>query len=279
MSIRSDKNKKLLTTLLLEHPLLKRNPEHFHHILIQELERLHSDRFNYKSNLMLMNKEILRKFQSIANQMISEKPKTPVKEIIEQTFENRLKETKENFEKMIRSEPPDEIDFTDKTGEIPVGDNELDYTMAKRENELKKIMNSQTKNKNVEAWLNGESDTKPIRDSSVNIKIDHLSNVKLNTIPIKHNEKKRVTFNIKESGLKDVPNNLFSKLKLKSGNISYETGAVETGAVETGAVETGAVETGAVETGKTGLSENNQLLKEILDNQKRIIQLLGATLL
>ena len=101
MSIRSDENKKLLTTLLLEHPLLKRNPEHFRHILIQELERLHGDRFNYKSNLMLMNKEILRKFQSIANQMLSEKPPPPVKEVVEQTFEKRLKETQDNFEKMM----------------------------------------------------------------------------------------------------------------------------------------------------------------------------------
>ena len=258
MSIRSDENKKLLTTLLLEHPLLKRNPEHFHHILIQELERLHIDRFNYKSNLMLMNKEILRKFQSIANQMLSEKP-PPVKEVVEQTFEKRLKETQDNFEKMIQAEPPEEIDFTDKTGEIPVGDNELDYTMAKRENELKKIMNSQTKNKNVEAWLNGESNTKPIHNPSINIRIDHSSNVKLNTIPIKRNEKRRVTFNIKETGLKDVPNDLFSKLKLKSGNIGSETGASEMS--------------------RNIGSENNQLLKEILDNQKRILKLLDATLL
>jgi hypothetical protein len=232
MSIRSDENRRLLTTILLEHPLKKRNSEQFQYVLDQELERLHKDRFSYKSNLMLMNKEILRKFQTIANQMLTPQKREVIKEVKAQTFEHRLKEKQESFEKMIRLDPPAEIDFTDKTSEIPVS-NELDYTMAKREDELKKIMNSQTKNKNVEAWINGESNAKPNDESNL-INIDHSSNVELNTVQLK--ERKRVTF-------EDAPvsNDLLSKLKLKTQDSS---------------------------------EENNQLLKEILDNQKIIIKLL-----
>ena len=212
MSVNTEDNKLLLIALLLDHPLKKRNQEHFDHILNQELERLHNDRFSYKSNLMLMNKEILKTFQSITNQILSE-PVKPVNKAPIQTFENRLKEKQDNFEKMIRTEPPKEIDFTDKIEENY--DNELDYTMEKRETELKKIMNSQTKNKNVEAWLNGESNTKPVENNVPNIRIDHSTNVKLDALPIK--QEKRVTF-----AEEKVSNDLFSKLKPAPDSIMLE---------------------------------------------------------
>mgnify|MGYP001434731562 CR=1 FL=1 len=60
MSISSQENMALLRNLLKDHPLLVTNPQQFHFVFKKELERLHSTRFHYKSNLMAMNKEIRR---------------------------------------------------------------------------------------------------------------------------------------------------------------------------------------------------------------------------
>ena len=65
----------------------------------------------------------------------------------------------------------------------------IDHNMTQREAELAKIMQGQQQNKSVEAWLKGETNSKP---SNVNLKIDHSSNVKLDAIPLQR--QKRVRF-------------------------------------------------------------------------------------
>ena len=65
----------------------------------------------------------------------------------------------------------------------------IDHNMSQREAELAKIMQGQQQNKNVEAWLKGETNSKP---SNVNLKIDHSSNVKLDAIQLQR--QKRVRF-------------------------------------------------------------------------------------
>ena len=62
MSITSQKNKNMLKGLLTEHPLLKLNESEFNTLFI-EIMRLHQNRFSYRSNLIEMNKELLKMFQ------------------------------------------------------------------------------------------------------------------------------------------------------------------------------------------------------------------------
>ena len=65
MSITSKENIRFTSNLLKDHPLQFADPRQFHEIFQNEMERIHSNRFHFKSNLMLMNKEILKTFQII----------------------------------------------------------------------------------------------------------------------------------------------------------------------------------------------------------------------
>jgi hypothetical protein len=231
MSISSQENMALLRNLLKDHPLLVANPQQFHFVFKKELERLHSTRFHYKSNLMVMNKEILKTFSDIKADMMREhqmvrqnqKQRKP-REIHPNNngvnlkiFEKSLEEKQRDFDKLMNKEKPKEIDFTDKSRDSPFTQNDLEYNMSQREAELAKIMQHQQKNKNVEAWLKGDTNVKP---NNINIKIDHDSNVQINPIPITkksaHSNKKRVTF--EDEKKKPIEVNFFSKLKLKEEN-------------------------------------------------------------
>ena len=72
MSITSKENTDLLRNLLKDHPLQLADPRQFHEIFQNEMERIHSNRFHFKSNLMLMNKEILKTFQSIKSEIMQQ---------------------------------------------------------------------------------------------------------------------------------------------------------------------------------------------------------------
>ena len=72
MSITSKENTDLLRNLLKDHPLQLADPRQFHEIFRNEMERIHSNRFHFKSNLMLMNKEILKTFQSIKSEIMQQ---------------------------------------------------------------------------------------------------------------------------------------------------------------------------------------------------------------
>jgi len=68
-----------------------------------------------------------------------------------------------------------------------------------------------------EAWLNGETNSKP---STINLKIDHTSNVKLDAIPLQ--KPKKVRFQETVTNDNPEPNipepDFFSKLKLKKND-------------------------------------------------------------
>ncbi len=226
MSIASEDNIELLRNLLKNHPLLISNPREFHFVFKKELERLHTNRFHYKSNLMVMNKELLKTFTDIKAEMMREhqeirkqatqrlrKPRevhpNNNENVSLKIFEKSLEEKQRDFESLINKEKPKEIDFTDKASESSVTQNDYDFNMSQREAELAKIMQGQQKNKSVEAWLKGETNTKP---DNINIKIDHSSNVKLDTISL--NKEKRVRFK-DDQKQQDTGTDFFSKLKLK----------------------------------------------------------------
>ena len=237
MSITSQDNIDLLRNLLKDHPLLISDPTQFQSMFQNELERLHNKRFHYKSNLMLMNKDILKTFQNIKSTMIQQReqqssqqssqqreqqreqqPGQPQREIHPnkneninlKIFEKGLKEKQTDFNNLMAKKKPKEIDFSDNPPEHPVSQSDYDYNMTQREAELAKIMQSQQQNKNVEAWLKGETNSKP---SNINLKIDHNSKIKVDAIPLQ--KQKRVRF---QEDDKAEPN-FFSKLKLKDNAV------------------------------------------------------------
>ena len=186
---------------------------------------------------MLMNKELLRIFQNIGNSMSVAKKKAPPTPPVKHdeegtrivTFEKRLKEQQDNFNKMIKADIPQEIDFTDKSAVEPMSRNVVDYTMKQRERELAQIMSGQQKNKNAEAWIKGEKNLKP--SNNLNIKIDHATTVELEPTHINQpKEERRVTFQIDEIEIPspDAETNtqnatdLFTKLKLKKEPVELE---------------------------------------------------------
>ena len=227
MSIASEDNIELLRNLLKNHPLLISNPREFHFVFKKELERLHTNRFHYKSNLMTMNKELLKTFTDIKAEMMTEHQEVRKQAVQRQQkprevhpndnenvslkiFEKSLEEKQRDFDNLMNKEKPKEIDFTDKTSESSFSQNDYDFNMSQREAELAKIMQGQQKNKNVEAWLKGKTSTKP---DNVNIKIDHGSNVKIDTLSL--NREKRVRFKENNPKQEETGTDFFSKLKLK----------------------------------------------------------------
>ena len=235
MSITSKENIDLLRNLLKDHPLHLADPRQFHEIFQNEMERIHNNRFHFKSNLMLMNKEILKTFLNIKNRM-TQQQQPPSRQtqpqqqqhrdiqpnknenINMQIFEKSLKEKQQDFNNLMNKEKPKEIDFSDKRHEPSISQSDYDYNMTQREAELVKIMQSQQQNKSVEAWLKGETNAKP---STINLKIDHTSNVKLDAIPLQ--KQKKVRFQETVTNDHPVPNNIpepdfFSKLKLKKND-------------------------------------------------------------
>ena len=216
MSITSEKNKSMLKGLLLEHPLLKLSEQEFNMVFEKEIKRLHQNRFSYRSNLIDMNKELLKTFQKIGidvkkreeelqkqqqfqqqtvhQQFMSRRKEEKRREQESINFEKQLSNTKAEFDKVMAGKRPEEIDFSDKVQDTPIKSKQIDLTMSQREAELAEIMKQQGKSKKVEQWLQGESNVKPNKND-VNIKIDHSSNIPVNVDPIpgKPTLKKKIT--------------------------------------------------------------------------------------
>ena len=158
MSISSHDNILLLQNLLKDHPLLQLRPQDFKYIFNKELERMHNNRFHYKSNLMVMNKEILKTFANIKSDMMHHDSskigsldqnniQTPSDSGNFKSFETSLEEKQNDFKQLMSKSTPKEIDFTDKTLDTPFTQNDYENNMSRREAELSKIMMSQRKNK------------------------------------------------------------------------------------------------------------------------------------
>lgn len=254
MSITSNRNISMLKNLLADHPLLKHDEKKFNELFNKEVKRLHQNRFSFRSNLISMNKELLKFFQGItADTIKKEQNKKKIQQKRQQqtihqqfinrrqiekrakekesNFEQRLSDTRAEFSKVMAGKRPEEIDFSDKIQDTPIKSNQIDLTMSQREAELAEIMKQQPKNKNVEQWLQGEN-KKNHTNSEINIKIDHSSNVPVNVDPIpgkpilkkkiiREDSNRRVRFQVderKEINKKEEISDLdfFQKLKLKN---------------------------------------------------------------
>ena len=213
MAVNTDGNKQLLLQLLYEHPLKINNPNDFMQIFNDMTNNMHDVRFQYNNDLITMNKEILRQFQSMIpiQHKWGMKKVLPTSETDEQVprlkiFETRLKEQQDDFNNMIKAEIPDDIDFSDNVkDDTTITSNTVDATMQKRQQELRKIMTGYQKDKKAEAWIKGDN-IKP------NI-TELLSTSKSELPPMIKNEQS-VPKN-KQVSFENVSSDLLHKLKIK----------------------------------------------------------------
>ena len=197
MNFTSRDNKGLLWQLLSDHPLQKKDPTQFQKILEHRVSEINKNRFTFNSNLLLMNKEVLKQFAKEIPNEISNKTSKPLNKqrfTKRQIFETRLKEQQNEFTSLINKPKVKEIDFSDKTEEEPITNRMIDSQLQQREAELKKIMAQYNKSGTAE-WLKGESTS-----TDKKLAIDQSSNIKIEPTIIKTPEaKKRVTFDVTES--------------------------------------------------------------------------------
>ena len=78
-AVNSAANKILLAQILEKHPLATLNNIHFQQLITQETNRIHRQRFQFHSDLTLMNKEVLKRITDIGKQMATplKKPTLP----------------------------------------------------------------------------------------------------------------------------------------------------------------------------------------------------------
>lgn len=192
MSVNSNDNLDLLNQILSNNIIKSSQPEIFKNILQFEIDKVHANRIRFKSNLTQMNKAVISNIQSITNEYISKKTNKnsePNKRLVkineiklndgeirlnprpteitslekENIFENRVKEQENNFKLLNHPPKPKDIDFSDNFDEEPLKLESYDETMRKREEELKLIINENTKNtQDAEKWLKLDKENKNV---------------------------------------------------------------------------------------------------------------------
>jgi len=246
MSINSNQNKKLIWDLLSPTFPENRSVRQRMVTFIDDVSStLHKDRFKYKSNMMQMNKILLSESKKYLTKCVNEikMDQVEVRQInkIQQrnmvdsrnydkfttkkehttTFENRLRDKQEKFNKLLDGEKPKSIDFSDKPDKpISTINTLIDSTLAEREKELSSITKNYNK-KDVEKWLtNGGK----IEQTSTNIEIKNEIQGILKPIEIsKELQQKRVTFEIeKKSDAIQETSTFFSRLKQRSNSSDRE---------------------------------------------------------
>jgi hypothetical protein len=233
MDVRSDENKILLSQILKSHPLKDINNNRFFKAIDNQVGLIYKERFKYNNDLTNMNKEVIRRFSVIAddirnkqqsNQSINRKQnmnqnsqqnrqlnngsKKLWREENMSDFEKKMKEQQDNFSKLANPKKPKEIDFRDNTEENGTM-RSMDSAMAAREMELKEAMAEYNSESAAAKWIGNEEVNK-------NIKIDVHSNVSIEPEIInshkRERQKKRVHFKISETTNQDTTSFL-NKLK------------------------------------------------------------------
>ena len=259
MSINSNENKKMIWDLL--------SPTFPDNLSIRQQMKafidnicvtLHKDRFKYKSNIMRMNKIVLDESKKYLtkctrdnavdttkaqqtnkiqqrNMMNSRNyDKFTTKKEHTATFEKRLRDKQENFNKLIDGKKPKTINFSDKLDKpISTMTSLIDSTLAEREKELSTITKNYNK-KDVEKWLTNGGNVEQVSNIQIKNEIQGI----LKPIEItKETQQKRVTFEVKEKEeMKSETSTFFSRLKQRSN------------------------------------SSNRELLQQIIENQKKLIE-------
>ena len=208
-TVNSNVNKVLLAQILQNHPLATANSLQFQQLITQETNRIHRQRFQFHSDLILMNKEVIKRITEVGKKIITveKKPIMPQVAPVSKNFESRLKEQQDNFLQLANPSKPKEIDFSDNVmeGVIPTMDN----TLQQREKELREIMKDYKDNTSAKKWIENEK-AKPVPDT-ITIEPKPTNPVKPDPLPSAITQK-RVTFQIEEEG---STTSFLSKLKKK----------------------------------------------------------------
>ena len=226
-SFTSDENTSLIWELLNENTKerfsynLKNNSNPtINKFFINTINQVNKNQQQY-NNIMEMNKATLLnciKFIEKNSQYIKEPAKKDV-------FEIRMKKQKDEFNSLMKTNTPKEIDFADKIDNLPVDKFAVDQTLAEREKELQQIT-QQYVSKDAESWIkNGKQNDNNNDNNDNNDKIKIIEEPIINTIKpipiLMDNTKveKRVTFEIKEpeeiKPKQPITNTFLDKLKKK----------------------------------------------------------------
>jgi hypothetical protein len=219
-SINSNANKILLAQILQNHPLATVNNIQFQQLITQETNRIHRQRFQFHSDLTIMNKEVIKRITGIGKQMIAQvpikKPQLPPTAPVSKNFESRLKEQQDNFLKLVNPSKPKDIDFSDKVteGVIPT----MDTTLLQREKELRAIMKDYKTDSTAKQWIENEdvnNISSNISNNTITINPEPTQPIRPDPLPV--TPQKRVTFEIAEKDSSDSVSFL-NKLKKKKDN-------------------------------------------------------------
>ena len=250
MSINSLENKKMIWDLLS--PTFPDNlsiRQRMKTFLDDISETLHKDRFKYKSNIMQMNKVLLseskrhltkctieikatqKNVQQVnktqeRNVMVSRNyDKFTTKKEHTTTFEKRLRDKQENFNKLIDGKTPKSIDFSDKKDKpISTMNSLIDTTLEEREKELNSITQNYNQ-KDVKNWLTngGKANGTMVVKETSNIEIKNEIQGILKPIEIVKETQKKVTFEVEQQKeKKPKTSTFFSRLKQRSDSSDRE---------------------------------------------------------
>jgi len=251
MSINSLENKKMIWDLLS--PTFPDNlsiRQRMKTFLDTISETLHKDRFKYKSNIMQMNKVLLSESKrhltkctteiKVGQKKVQQVNKTQQINVMESrnydkfttkkehtiTFESRLRDKQENFNKLIDGKTPKSIDFSDKIDKpISTMNSLIDTTLEEREKELNSITQNYNQ-KDVENWLtNGgkANGAMVVKQQQSNIEIKNEIQGILKPIEIAKEVQKKVTFEVEEQKEKKPgTSTFFSRLKHRSDSSDRE---------------------------------------------------------
>jgi hypothetical protein len=245
MDVRSDKNKNLLSQILESNLLKKQDASRFYNAIDNQVNLIYKERFKFQSNLVNMNKEIIRRFSIIESDIKAKqdnesrneshnehrnehrneshnnnseiniqhikdnRSKKEWREEKKNDFEKRMKEKQDDFRELANPKKPIEIDFRDKEdiGQM----RSIDAALLERERELRKVMETYNSDSAAQ-WIGNDEINK-------NIKIDPNSNIPLDAEivqPTNKKTQKRVKFEITESNTETT--SFLNKLKMKSNN-------------------------------------------------------------
>lgn len=177
----SNKNKALLWNLMLEADLFRNiNPSNINtvkKVFENKIKAIVNSSEKY-SNLMMMNKVLMKEIILDLDGMRYATPNIITNEDMSKNKQTQLNNAvqlhKQNFDTMINTKKPNDIDFRDKIDE-PLG-SEMDKLLAdaisKREKELNMIIQQQPDVNKANSWLN--VNPQPI------LKIDNTENISIN---------------------------------------------------------------------------------------------------
>ena len=239
MSITSNDNIGILNQILNDNIIKKTQPDIFTKILQFEIEKIHSNRIHFKSNLTEMNKAVLTNIQNITNEYLktnnySNQGLKTANNIVQvknialsegeiklnprpteftdpnknNLFDKQLKQQEDNFKSHNQPPKPKDIDFSDNFEEEPLKSETYDETMKQRELELKAIMGQHKQNtQEAEKWLKIDNNKDSLnKNKTVTFNIE-------DTPPSQPIIKNSVSFPPNNHLSNNSPNSLLNKLK------------------------------------------------------------------